>query len=359
MPFLRHATSDAKNVLVGRGSSAIQAKRVMVGNGSSAVEVWPGVYDVNMDFNFPNLDELKWAPVTGFDSRTSASSPLAPGFVYNDMFVAGDNAYPTYYTRLVDQEIDLLPLTFTVTLGDIPNDVARPAWVVLSANLTLTHMLIAEFGRDGFRVFALVNGSTTPSTPYRYNQTYAAGDQLIIELRSDRVSVGKVGGSQTSFVNDIMIDAVRTGPGRMYFGFGTYSTDGHWGSRIQRIQITGKTMQKRVLVASEALAKITIPQNAWTEVARSTIPTGGVTQISLIGASWSQASSNLDRLFRIKVDGVVIGTTVDEGGSLALTGRTLSDNSVVTVEALAETSNSSYRKVSGGVLQIGDPSLPT
>ena len=145
----------------------------------------------------------------------------------------------------------------------------------------------------------------------------------------------------------------------MYFGFGTYSTDGHWGSRIQRIQITGKTMQKRVLVASEALAKITIPQNAWTEVARSTIPTGGVTQISLIGASWSQASSNLDRLFRIKVDGVVIGTTVDEGGSLALTGRTLSDNSVVTVEAFAATSNSSYRKVSGGILQIGDPSLPT
>lgn len=340
-------------------SRGVEVSRVMAGNGSSAVEVWPGVYDVNMDFTFVNQDQLKWAPVTGFDSRTSASSLLAPGFVFNGMFVAGDNAADTYYTRLVDQEIDQLPLTFTVTLGDVLNDVSRPAWVVLSANLTLTHMLIAEFGRDGFRVFALVNGSTTPSTPYRYNQTYAAGDRLIIELRSDRVSVGKIGGSQTSFVNSPMIDSVRSGPGRMYFGFGIYSTSGLWGSRIRRIQITGKTTKRRVLVASEALAKITIPEKSWTEVARSTIPTGGVTQISLIGASWPQASSNLDRFFRIKVDGVVIGTTVDEGGSLALTGRTLSDNSVVTVEAFAETSNTSHRKVSGGVLQIGDPSLPT
>lgn len=359
MPFLRHATSDAKNVLVGAGSSATQAKRVMVGTGSSSVEVWPGVYDIAMDLDFPNLDELKWAPITGFDSRTSSSSPLTPGFVFNDMFVAGDNSAATYYTRLVDQEIDQLPLTFTVTLGDVLNDVTRPAWVVLAANLTLTHMLIAEFGSDGFRVFALVNGSTTPATPYRYSQTYSPNDQLIIELRSDRVSVGKIGGSQTGFVSQTMIDAVRSGPGRMYFGFGIYSTDGRWGSRIQRIQIEGKTTQKRVLAASEALAKITIPSNTWTEVARSVVPTGGTTPVSLIGASWPQASSNEARYFRLKVDGFHMGTTADEGTSLSFSGLTLFDNSVVTIEAFAETSNSGYRKVSGGVLQIGDPALPT
>lgn len=331
----------------------------MVGTGSSAVEVWPGVYDVNMDFGFATIDNLKWAPITGFDSRTSSSSPLAPGFVFNDMFVAGDNSAATYYTRLVDQEIDQFPLTFTVTLGDVLNDVSRPAWVVLAANLTLTHMLIAEFGSDGFRVFALVNGLTTPSVPYRYSQTYTAGDQLIIELRSDRVSVGKIGGSQTGFVSQTMIDAVRSGPGRMYFGFGIYSTDGRWGSRIQRIQISGKTTKKRVLAASEALAKITIPSNTWTEVARSVIPTGGVAPAFLIGASWPQASSNEARYFRLKVDGSVRGTTPDEGTSLSLNGLTFSDNSVVTIEAFAETSNSGYRKISGGVLQIGDPALPT
>lgn len=359
MPFLRHATTDAKNVLVGLGSSAAQAKRVMVGTGSSAVEVWPGVYDINMDFTFANQDQLKWAPVTGFDARTNSSSSLAPGFVFNDMFVAGDNADPTYYTRLVDQEIDILPLKFVVTLGDVLNDITRPSWVVLAANLTLTHMLIAEFANNGFRIFSIANGVMSPSNGYSYNQTYAPGDQLEISLLSDRVNVGKIGGSSTGFVSPTMINAVRSGPGRMYFGFGVYSTSGRWSSRIQRIQITGKTTMKRVLVASEALAKITVPANTWTEVARSTIPTGGTAPVNLIGASWPQATSTQDRFFRVKVDGFHMGTTADEGGSLSFPGLTLFDNSIVTVEAFAETTNSGYRKVSGGVLQIGDPTLPT
>lgn len=359
MPFLRHATTDAKNVLVGLGSSAKQAKRVMVGTGSSAVEVWPGVYDIAMDFNFPNIDELKWAPITGFDSRTSSSSELAPAFIFNDMLVAGDNSDPTYYTRLVDQEIDQLPLKFVVTLGDVLNTVARPSYVILSANLIMTHMIIAEFGSDGFRVFSIVNGVTEPSTPYRYTQTYSPGDRLEITLTADKVSVGKVGGSVTAFLNAPMVTSVRSGPGRMYFGFGVYSTSGQWSTRIQRIQITGKTTQKRVLVASEHLAKITIPANTWTEVARSTIPTGGIAPAYLVGASWPQASSNQDRFFRLKVNGSVRGTTPDEGSSLSLNGLTFSDNSVVTIEAFAETTNSSYRKISGGVLQIGDPALPT
>lgn len=359
MPFLRHATTDAKNVLVGLGSSAPQAKRVMVGTGSSAVEVWPGVYDINMDFTFANQDQLKWAPVTGFDSRTSSSSLLAPGFVFNDMFVAGDNSAATYYTRLVDQEVDILPLTFVVTIGDTLNTVARPSYVVLAANVTMTHMLIAEFGSDGVRVFALVNGAMTPTTPFRYTQTFSAGDQLEIILSADRVAVSKVGGSATSYVSSVMINAVRTGPGRLYFGFGVYSTQGLWSTRIKRIQITGKTLQKRVLIASEALAKITVPANTWVEVARSTIPTGGTAPAYLVGASWPQPSSNQDRFFRLKVNGSVRGTTPDEGTSLSLNGLTFSDNSVVTIEAFAETTNASFRKVSGGVLQIGDPALPT
>lgn len=337
--------------------AGVDAKRVMVGTGQTAVEAWPGTYDVNMDFSFVSQNQLKWAPITGFDSRTSSSSELTPGFVFNDMFVPGDNDYATYNTRLVDQEVDLLPLTFLVTLGDGLNTVARPSYVVLSSNLTMTHMLVAEFGSDGFKVFAITNGTTYPSTPYRYNQTYSPGDQLIIELRSDRVSVGKVGGSQTGYVNSTMIETVRTGLGRLLFGFGVYSTSGQWSSRIQRIQITGKTTQKRVLAASEALARITIPQDTWVDVAVSTIPTGGVATIRLGGAKWSQASSSNDRMFRIVVDGIVKATTLDEGGALTLSAVTLYADSVVKVQAFAATSNASYRKVSGGLLHIGEPAL--
>lgn len=337
--------------------AGVDAKRVMVGTGLTAVEAWPGTYDILMDFDFPTQDQLKWAPITGFDSRTNSNSQLTPGFVFNDMFVAGDNSSTTYNTRLVDHEADLLPLKFIVTLGDGLSTVARPSYVILAANLLMTHMLVAEFGSDGFRVFSLVNGALYPGTPYRYSQTYSTGDQLIIELQSDRVNVGKIGGSQTGYVSPTMIEMVRTGAGRMFFGFGVYSASGQWSSRIQRIEITGKTTQQRVLAASEALARITVPSNSWTEVARSTVPTGGTTTIKLIGAKWPQASSSNDRKFRIKVDGVIKATTVDEGGSLTLSSVPLLTNSAVTVEALAETTNSGYREVSGGVLQIGDPAL--
>lgn len=338
-------------------AAGVDAKRVMVGTGQTAVEAWPGTYDISMDFNFPTQDQLKWAPITGFDSRTSSSSKLVPGFVFNDMFVAGDNSYATYNTRLVDHEADLLPLKFIVTLGDGLNTVARPSYVILAANPSLTHMLVAEFGSDGFRVFSLVNGSMYPGTPYRYNQTYSSGDQLIIELSSDRVSVGKVGGSQTGYVSPTMIEQVRTGAGRMFFGFGVYSTSGQWSTRIQRIEITGKTTQKRVLAASEALARITVPQNTWVDVAYSTIPTGGTAPIRLTGAKWGQASSSGDRKFRIVVDGLIKATTADEGGGLTLSSTYLTTNSVVKVQAFADTSNASYREVSGGVLQIGDSAL--
>lgn len=337
--------------------AGVDAKRVMVGTGQTAVEAWPGTYDILMDFSFVSQDQLKWAPITGFDSRTSSSSKLTPGFVYNDMFVAGDNSSGTYNTRLVDHEADLLPLTFIVTLGDGLNTVARPSYVILAANPLMTHMLVAEFGSDGFRVFALVDGGMYPGTPYRYTQTYSPGDQLIITLSSDRVSVGKVGGSQTGYVSPTMIGMVRTGAGRMFFGFGVYSASGQWSSRIQRIEITGKTTQKRVLAASEALARITVPENAWTDVAVSTIPTGGTAPIRLTGAKWPQASSSNDRKFRIVVDGLIKATTADEGGSLSLSAVPLAANSVVKVQALAVTSNSGYREVSGGVLQIGDSAL--
>lgn len=340
-------------------SRGVEVSRVMVGTGGSAVEVWPGIYDVSMDFNFPNQDELKWAPVTGFDPRTSASSAMAPAFVFNNMLVAGNNDVASYNVRLINHQIDQLPIEFIVTLGDVLNTLTYPSSIILASNIIFSRMIVAEFGSDGFRVFTLYDGSMSPESGYRYSQTYSPGDQLLVRLEADRVIVGKLNGSQTGFVFPADLATIRSGDGRYYVGFGMFSTASRWSSRIERIQLKAKTTYKTVLVASEALAKITIPSNSWTEVARSTIPMGGVTQISLIGASWPQASSNDDRLFRIKVNGVVIGTTTDEGGSLALTGRTLSENSVVTVEAFAATSNSSYRKVSGGILQIGDPSLPT
>lgn len=359
MPFLRHATSDAKNVLVGAGSSAAQAKRVMVGTGSSAVEVWPGVEDVQYNFNFPNQDELKWAPITGFDGRTSSDSQMAPGFVFSDMFVAGDNSVPSYHVRLVDRQIDVDTIRFDVVIGDTLNTKERPSFLVLASNIIFTRMLILEFGSNGVALRTVIDG--VAGTPSVNNITLSAGDTLGLTWQRqfgnrfftyrNNSAAGSVSlAASTDFINS---------NGRMYPGFGLYSTASQWSTRIQSVKITGKSSYKTVLAASEFLARVSIPNGVWTKVAETKIHTGGTTNIYLVGASWPQSSSTGNRFFRILVDGIQIGVTPDEGGNLSLANINLSQNSVVTVWAIAETSTASHRKVSGGVLQIGDPSLPT
>lgn len=356
MPFLRHATSDAKHVYVGSGSSAPLAKRVMVGTGTSAVEVWPGIYPLSMDFNFPDQEELKWAPVVGFDSRTATSSNYTPSFIFNDMLVAGDNPNPSYHVRLVNHQVDVLPLEFIVTLGDIVAPNGGNSSVILSSNITMTKMIVAEFHSGGFRVYTLREGVMYPTTPHSYSVTLSAGDQVRIRLEADRVFVQKVGGSGTAFVFPTHLDAVRTGDGFMYFGFGLYSTNGLWSSRIQRIQINGQTTYKPVFVASDRLRKVTPARDVWAEVARSQLPMEGSAPLYLTNAAWQNTSSS-GRFFRVLRNGTEIGRTASNGTSLSLGAQSYLANDIITVEAMSSSSTTNQRAVAGGYLQIGDPSL--
>lgn len=359
MPFLRHATTDAKNVLVGRGTSATQAKRVMVGTGSSAVEVWPGIEDVEYIFNFPNQDELKWAPITGFDGRTASNSKMAPGFIFNDMFVAGDNPAPSYHVRLVDRQVNLNTLRFDVVLGDAVSSREHPSFMILASNINFTQMLIAEFGSEGVALRTVING--VAGTPSVKDIALSSGDTLGISWSrpsGDRVYTYRNGASTGSFVFSAATDFVNAN-GRMYPGFGLYSTQGKWSTRLQSVKIKGKSSYRTVLAASEFLARVSVPNAVWTKVAESKIHTGGTTNVYLVGASWAQASSLGDRFFRILVNGTQIGITPDEGGNLSLSNVNLPPESVVTVWAIANTTTATHRVVSGGVLRIGDPTLLT
>lgn len=353
MPFLRHATSDAKNVLVGAGSSAAQAKRVMVGTGSSSVEVWPGIEDVQYNFNFPNQDELKWAPIAGFDGRTSSSSQMSPGFVFNDMFVAGDNSAPSYHIRLVDRQVDVDTIRFDVVLGDVVNTKERPSVIVLASNIIFTRMLIVEFGSNGVALRTVIDG--VAGSPSVNDITLSAGDTLgvtwqrqfgnrFFTYRNNSAAGGLSLPESTDFINS---------NGRMYPGFGLYSTSSTWSTRIQSVQIKGKSSYKTVLAASEFLARVTIPNGVWTKVAESKIHTGGFTNVSLVGGSWAGTNTN-NRLFRILKNGTELSRTTHNAGSLSL-NSTLVANDVITVEGYV--AGGTARTVNGGVLRIGDPSI--
>ena len=335
-------------------SSGVDATRVMLGTGSDAVEVWPGYRDVSYMFNFPNNDELKWAPLNGFDGRTSVSASRAPSFTYNDMFVAGDTTAMMYNTRLLDRQLDGDVLEFTVVLGDVLNDYAIPAYVVLASNINMTRMLIVEFGRNGSRLLKLT-GNTTSNTQTT-SWTCSPGDTIRITWNGVTVTVHKVIAGNPTQVAGYSFGTTskefRGVNGMQFVGFGLASTSGAWGSRLQSVRITGRTKYDRMTIASSRIGHMLIPNNVWTDVGSCVVHTGATVSIMFTDGAWVIANSSATRQFRLVVDGVVRGTTTDEGGYLSIPSLTIPNNSLVKIEARSVTSTSDHRWVKEGLIQV-------
>lgn len=380
MPFLRHAETDAKNVLVGSGSSAPQAKRVVVGTGTEAIEVWPAAPSVwtHLDkLEFNNQTDLAKDPVTGFAGGNS-SSAYAPGFVFENMFVAGDNSvetnnfrlFPQPFHRTERQGIGTGLVDIRVTLGNaISSSTEQRSYLVLASDANFNNMLCVSFngksiGLDyfgnpnagwhsqvvttprlvaGSKMLFKLSGPHGSSSNPRYSVYFMAADEITYDYAFE------ISGADKDWLETLL-----DGPKSRYAGFGVSSTASSWSPRLDAVEVSGFTNKSADFIASEFLARIQIPNNVWTKVAESRVLTGGTTNIRLVGASWPQPTSTGNRFFRILVNGTQVGITPDEGGDLFLSNVNLSPGSVVTVWAISETSAASYRIVSGGVLQIGD-----
>lgn len=338
--------------------SGVDAQRVMLGTGSEAVEVWPGYQDVDYYFYFPDNDELKFAPINGFDARSSVSASRAPAFTYNSMFVAGDTTAMMYNTRLIDRQIDGEVLEFTVVLGDVLNDYSIPAYVVLGSNLDMSRMLIVEFGRNGSRLIKLT-GNTTSSNQ-ETSWTCAAGDTIRITWNGVIVTVDRIRSGSSTRVAGYSVGTTskefRGVNGMQFVGFGLASTSGAWGSRLQSVRITGRTKYKRMTIAASRIGHMLIPNNVWTDVGSCVVHTGDTVDIMFGNGAWVIANSSATRQFRLVVDGVVRATTSDEEGYLSLSDLTIPNNSLIKIEARSVTSNSDHRWVKEGLLQVYKPS---
>lgn len=354
VPFLKVADSNAKFVNVGLGSSAIGARRVMLGTGTEAIEVWPGYKDVSMDFNFNSQDELKWAPITGFDNRTAAASTRTPGFTFSGMFVAGDNPAPSFHYRLVNHRFDGAVLDMTVTMGDIMNIAAKPSTLILAANAAGTEFIMADFGSTGVLVYSQV-GTTRTYLGGSTSTSFAAGDRLRVLWQGASIEFFK-NESTTRFQLVTLNTTVQNqfkDKSRRLVGFGLHSDSGLWSTRIQRVFIAGKSSETPFVGASEALAQKEIGRDVWTNLCTSVVPHGGFTNVSLIGGSWAGTNTN-NRLFRILKNGTELSRTTNNAGSLSL-NSTLVANDVIAVEGYV--AGGTARTVNGGVLRIGDPSI--
>ena len=338
--------------------SGSDAKRVMVGTGTEALEAWPGIEDVNYLFDFPNNDELKWAPINGFDLRTSTSASRAPNWCFNGMLVAGDTTALMYNTRLVDRQIDGDNLEVNVVFGDILNTMSVPSYVVLGSNITLTQMLIVEFGSDGCRLVKLTGGTVA------YNQSYAmsfsSGDSINIKLLGQILKVARVRSGTSSPVTSRDIEPhyseFRGVNGKQFVGFGISSNSSAWGSRLSKVTISGQSTYKRMTIAATRTGHMLIPQNSWTDVGSCVIHTGATIDIQFGQGAWVIANSSANRQFRIVVNGTVRGTTTDEGSALSVSNLTVPDDTIIRIEALSASSNSDHRWVKDGELQAFIPS---
>lgn len=380
MSFLNNGAAEARDIYVGSGTSSGRAKRVMVGTGTEAVEVWPAAPSawLHLDtLEFNGQSDLAKAPITGFAGGHS-SSQYAPGFVFENMFVAGDNSVETNHFRLFPYSFHGIKepghggalVDISVTLGNqITASTEQRSYLVLASDANFKNMLCVSFNGEsiGLDYFGNPNAGWHPdvvTTPrlvpgstmeFKFSGPYTRPGQDYYNVYfMSEVPNTYTYGFQISGADKDWLDTFLDDPKSRYAGFGVSSTANSWSPRLDAVQVSGFTNRGPDFIASEFLARIPIPNNVWTKVAESTIPTGGTTNIRLVGASWPQPSSTGHRSFRILVNGTQVGITPDEGGDLSLSNVNLSPGSVVTVWAIAETSSAAYRIVSGGVLQIGD-----
>lgn len=353
MAFFYSGSSDVQDVRLGTGSEEVQASRVLVGNGSEAVEVWPGIREVDMDFEFNDQGELMWAPIVGFDARTSGNSSLNPGFTYNGMFVPGDNEAPTYHTRLINQQIDGPEMGIEVTIGDKASSIDHPAYVVLASTPSMDNMLVVEFGKDSL-IFKEIIGSSTEIRYSASRRSFEVGDRFLFRFSENdrgRVYVTRNEISTTSFPMGASV--LQNNAGSQYVGFGVYSSTGVWGSRLDRVRIMGTTTYPIVRMASERIVRGAIPQGGYHSVSTSTIPWAGSGDISLTDVAW-YAPQNLAGFTRLLHNGVVVATSTRGAASLHSGPHQFSPNDTVVVEATSDDANPTNRMLIGGTLRVGD-----
>lgn len=380
MSFLNNGAEEARDIYVGSGTSSDRAKRVMVGTGTEAIEVWPAAPSAwlhldTLEFNGPS--DLAKAPITGF-AGGSPNSTYAPGFVFEGMFVAGDNALETNHFRLFPYSFHGIKgsghgsglVDIRVTLGDqISASTTQRSYLVLASDANFNNMLCVSFNGESIGLDYFGNPNAGWHSEVVTTPRLVPGSKLLFKFEGpvtnpsgtfynvyfmNENEITYTYGFRIEGADKDWLDTFIDDPKSRYAGFGVSSTANSWSPRLDAVQVSGFTNRGPDFIASEFLARIQIPSGVWTKVAESTINTGGTTNIRLVGGSWSQPAPTGNRFFRILVNGAQVGITPDEGGDLTLSNVNLSPNSVVTVWAIAEASSASHRIVLGGVLQIGD-----
>lgn len=305
--------------------------------------VWQGMKSFSYDFEFQDLPNIWWAPISGFDSRTHASAPQTPAYVYNDMLVAPDSSHPAYLNHLLNRQVSG-DVEWIVTLGDALHTRDYPSSITIASTRDSYWKIAVDIGSNGVEAYTL-QGSNKTSLGSR-NRTLSAGDEVRIVRTGNQLTFYH-NGALWAHIYDIPIAYV---DGYLYTGFGVMSTAGQWSSRIDRIRIIGESEYDEQLLGRANYRRLRVARNVWTEISAVHVNTPGTYRIQAMGV-WGTSSSST-RQFRVKVNGQIVHTGSSGSTYLTVPSAEVGYFQWVTVEALSAASNTAQRDVTGGTLEL-------
>lgn len=224
-------TTEISDVRLGTA----QVDRLMLGT----TEVWSAAPPMSPSWvtcPFDNQAMLEdWYPTRGFDRRSYGTNP---GWVFNEMLVAGDNAAVTHWNLIAQRQYNSVGSEWSIQIGDTINTVARPTSLIFGADKAMTHMFMLDIGSDGMR-FRVVT-PTSNGTTQTFGGPVATFNTIKVVRRSDGTyGVYKNNTYLTAWTPGVGTDKTML-DGYGYAGVGVYSSSGQWSARVTDSNFAGE-----------------------------------------------------------------------------------------------------------------------
>lgn len=184
-----------------------------------------------------NADIDNFLPILGFDARTASNSPRNPAFTFSGMLAAGDNNVATYWQGLHGEQVKSETASWSMTMGNAMNTIARPTEIILSSDANRQYQLLVQIGSASVSVVSRTTGAiTTLRSPF--SRTIGNGSTVSVTRSGLSITVYHNGAPLFTYTGTTSNAAswFRT-DGRGYSGITMYSTSGQWSSRVADFSI--------------------------------------------------------------------------------------------------------------------------
>lgn len=324
----------------------VNAKAVMVGTGSTAVQAWPAVDERKIVASFLSMAEIEKLPVQRFDGRTDPLSMRMPSVIFGGRLAPQGNNAPTYECRLMDQVFDGAKISIETVISASPKTLALPSMLVVSAADDANELIGVEYGSNGVRVLSLLGATVRHQYTVAYNLPVGA------KLRVDRfLSWIQI------YVNGVRIGATTHPTFNLVGspGVGFYTTTApSISTPIGATTISGGTTLPKTYGGFGHFARIGVQEGIETMVVNVYVEGGRQMRAIVRNARWEGGVFATSRSFTLIINGVKSGGIGDTNGTdyVMSSPFMLPLHSVVGVQARSPAEHQDNRTIKSGTLEL-------